>query len=58
MEEAENNPVGALAEDGCAEDSSLQAVIDEAKTLARITNSLPNCDIVDFRFLRAAVKKP
>jgi excinuclease UvrABC nuclease subunit len=58
MEEAYKYLVHALAQDGFVEDSSLQAAIDEAKTLAKITNSIPQSDIVDYSFLRAAVKKP
>ena len=44
--------------DGFVEDSSLQAAIDEAKTLAKLTKSIPQSDIVDYSFLRAALKKP
>jgi len=58
MEETDKNLVDALARHGCAEDSPFQAAIDEAKTVARITNSIPKSDIVDYRFLRAAVNKP
>ena len=55
MEEADKSCV-ALAQDGCAEDSPLPAAIDEAMTLAMITNSITKSAIVDYRVLRAAEK--
>ena len=58
VEEAYKYRVDALAQDGFVEDSSLHAAIDEAKTLAKITKSIAQSDIVDYSFLRAAVKKP
>jgi hypothetical protein len=35
----------------------LEAAIDEAKTLAKITKPILHSDVVDYSFLRAAVKK-
>ena len=57
MEEAFKYLVEALSQDGFVEDSSLQAAIDEAKSLARITKPINQSDVVDYSFLRAAVKK-
>ena len=49
--------VDALSQDGFVEDSSLQAAIDEAKFLAKITKPIPQTDVVDYSFLRTALKK-
>jgi NitT/TauT family transport system substrate-binding protein len=57
MEEAYKYLVDALSQDGFVEDSSLQAAIDEAKTLAKITKPINQSDVVDYSFLRAAVKR-
>jgi ABC-type nitrate/sulfonate/bicarbonate transport system substrate-binding protein len=57
MEEAYKYLVDALSQDGFVEDASLQAAIDEAKSLAKITKSVAQSDVVDYSFLRAAVKK-
>ena len=59
MEEAYKYLVDALSQDGFVDDSSLQAAIDEAKTLtlAKITKPILQSDVVDYSFLRAAVKK-
>jgi len=57
MEEAYKYLVDALAQDGFVDDSSLQAAIDEAKTLAKTTKPILQSDVVDYSFLRAAVKK-
>jgi len=57
MEEAYKYLVNALAQDGFFEDGSLQAAIDEAKTLAKITKPTLQSDVVDYSFLRAAVKR-
>ena len=57
MEEAYNYLVEALSQDGFVDDTSLQAAIDEAKSLAKITKPIAQSDIVDYSFLRAAVKK-
>ena len=56
MEEAYKYLVDALSQDGFVDDSSLQAAIDEAKSLAKITKPINQSDIVDYSFLRAAVK--
>jgi ABC-type nitrate/sulfonate/bicarbonate transport system substrate-binding protein len=57
MEEAYKYLIDALAQDGFVDDSSLQAAIDEAKSLARITKPVSQSDVVDYSFLRAATKK-
>jgi NitT/TauT family transport system substrate-binding protein len=57
MDEAYNYLIDALSQDGFVEDSSLQAAIDEAKSLAKITKPILQSDVVDYSFLRAAVKK-
>jgi len=57
MEEAYKYLVDALSQDGFVEGSSLQAAIDEAKTLAKLTKPITQSDVVDYSFLRAAVKK-
>lgn len=57
MEEAYKYLVDALAQDGFVEDNSLQAAIDEAKSLAKTTKPISQSDVVDYSFLRAAVKK-
>ena len=57
MQEAYKYLVDALAQDGFVEDGSLQAAIDEAKTLVKITKPILQSDVVDYSFLRAAVKR-
>jgi hypothetical protein len=57
MEEAYKYLVDAMAQDGFVEDNSLQAAIDEAKHLAKTTKPISQSDVVDYSFLRAAVKK-
>lgn len=57
MEEAYKYLVDALSQDGFVEDSSLQAAIDEARSLAKTTKPISQFDVVDYSFLRAAVKK-
>ncbi len=57
MEEAYKYLVDALAQDGFVDDTSLQAAIDEAKSLAKINKPISQSDVVDYSFLRAAVKK-
>ena len=57
MEEAYKYLIDALAQDGFVDDSSLQAAIDEAKSLAKITKPVSQSDVVDYSFLRAATKK-
>ena len=42
--------LNVLAQDGFVEDKSLQAASDEAETLARITKSIHQSDIVDYSF--------
>jgi ABC-type nitrate/sulfonate/bicarbonate transport system substrate-binding protein len=57
MEEAYKYLIDALSQDGFVDDSSLQAAIDEAKGLAKITKPISESDVVDYSFLRAATKK-
>jgi NitT/TauT family transport system substrate-binding protein len=56
VEEAYKYMVDALSQDGLVEDSALQAAIDEARTLAKITKPIGQTDVVDYSFLRAALK--
>lgn len=56
MYEAYEYLVAALSHDGFVEEASLQAAIDEAKTLAKITKPVNLSDVVDYSFLRLAVK--
>jgi len=57
MDEAYKYLVDALAQDGFVDDTSLQAAIDEAKSLVKITKQISQSDVVDYSFLRAAVRK-
>jgi len=57
LEEAYKYLVDAIAQDGFVDDGALQAAIDEAKTLAKVTKPISQSEIVDYSFLRAAVKK-
>lgn len=57
VEEAYKYLVDALSQDCFVEDSALQAAIDEAKTLAKITRPVAQSDVVDYSFLRTALKR-
>ena len=57
MEEAYNYLVEALSQDGFVDDAALQAAIDEAKSLAKITKPISQSDVVDYSFLRTATRK-
>jgi len=57
LEEAYKYLVDALSQDGFVDDRALQAAIDETKTLAKITKPINQSEVVDYSFLRAAVKK-
>jgi ABC-type nitrate/sulfonate/bicarbonate transport system substrate-binding protein len=57
MEEAYNYLIEALSQDGFVDGATLQAAIDEAKSLAKITKPISESDVVDYSFLRAATKK-
>jgi hypothetical protein len=57
LEEAYKYMVEALSQDGFVDDTSLQAAIDEAKSLAKVTKPINLTDVVDYSFLHAAVKK-
>ena len=57
MEEAYKYLVDALAQDGFVDDKALQTAIDEAKTALNVTKPISQSDVVDYSFLRNAVKK-
>ena len=57
MEEAYRYLIDALSQDGFVDDGSLQAAIDEAKALAKSNKPVNQTDVVDYSFLRAAIKK-
>jgi excinuclease UvrABC nuclease subunit len=56
LEEAYKYLVNALSQDGFVDDRALRAAIDEAKTLAKITKPINQLEVVDYSFLRVAVK--
>lgn len=56
MEEAYKYLVDALAQDGFVDDVAINAAIDEAKALSKISKPVAQSDIVDYSFLRTAVK--
>ena len=56
-EEAYKVLVDALSQDGIVDDSVLQAAIDEAKSVTNITKPISHADVVDYGFLRTAMKK-
>lgn len=56
-EEAYRVLIDALSQDGIVDDSVLQAAIDEAKSVTNIAKAISNADVVDYSFLRAAMKK-
>ena len=56
-EEAYKVLVDALSQEGIVNDSVLQAAIDEAKSVTNITKPISHADVVDYSFLRAAMKK-
>ncbi len=55
-EEAYKVLVDALSQDGFVEDSVLQAAIDEAKSVVGAPRPISQADVVDYSFLRAALK--
>jgi len=57
LEEAYKYMVDALAQDGFVDDKALQAAIDEAKAVVNVTKPISQSDVVDYSFLRNAVKK-
>jgi NitT/TauT family transport system substrate-binding protein len=57
LEEAYKYMVDALAQDGFVDDKALQAAIDEAKSVVNVTKPISQSDVVDYSFLRNAVKK-
>ena len=56
MDEAYKFMIDALSQDGFVDDAALQAAVDEAKSLAKITKPISQADVVDYSFLRAATK--
>ena len=57
LEEAYKYLVDALSQAGFVDDRALQAAIDEEKTLAKITKPINQSEVVDYSFLRSAVRK-
>ena len=57
MEEAYKYLVDALAQDGFVDEKTLQAAIDEAKSVVNVSKPISHSEVVDYSFLRAAVKK-
>ncbi|MGH7834387.1 MAG: hypothetical protein ACREQK_12130 [Candidatus Binatia bacterium] len=55
-EEGYNVLVDALSQDGLVEANVLRMAIDEAKSVAGVTKSVAEADVVDYSFLRAALK--
>jgi ABC-type nitrate/sulfonate/bicarbonate transport system substrate-binding protein len=47
----------ALSNDGIVEDSVLQGAIDEAKTVAKVSKAINHNDVVDYGFLREAIRR-
>jgi hypothetical protein len=56
-EEAYKVLVDALSQDGIVDDSVLQAAIDEAKNVTNVSKPINHADVVDYSFLRTAMKK-
>lgn len=56
-EEAYKVMIEALSNDGVVEDSVLQSAIDEAKTVANVSKPVSHADVVDYSFLREAIKR-
>jgi NitT/TauT family transport system substrate-binding protein len=57
LEEAYKYLADALSQDGFVDENALQAAIDEARSLAKVTKPVRTEDVVDYSFLRAALKK-
>jgi ABC-type nitrate/sulfonate/bicarbonate transport systems, periplasmic components len=57
IEEAYKVMTDALSNDGFVEDSVLQSAIDEAKAMANVTKPVSHADVVDYSFLREAIKQ-
>jgi NitT/TauT family transport system substrate-binding protein len=56
-EDAYKVMIDALSNDGFVEDSVLQSAIDEAKTVANVVKPVSHADVVDYSFLREAIKR-
>lgn len=56
IEEAYKYLVDALSQDGFVEDGVLQSAIEEAKGTVGVTKPISRADVVDYSFLRAALK--
>jgi len=57
VEEAYKVMADALSNDGIVEDSVLQSAIDEAKTVTNVTKPISHADVVDYSFLREAIRR-
>jgi ABC-type nitrate/sulfonate/bicarbonate transport system substrate-binding protein len=57
LEEAYKVMTDALSNDGIVEDGVLQSAIDEAKAVANVTKPVSHADVVDYSFLREAIKR-
>jgi hypothetical protein len=57
IEEAYKVMIEALSNDGVVEDTVLQSAIDEAKTVANVSKPVSHADVVDYSFLREAIKR-
>ena len=56
-EEAYKVLVDALSQDGIVDDSVLQAAIDEDRSVTKVSKPISHADVVDYSFLRTAMKK-
>jgi hypothetical protein len=56
-EEAYEVLVDALSQDGIVDDSVLQAAIDEDRSVTKVSKPISHADVVDYSFLRTAMKK-
>jgi ABC-type nitrate/sulfonate/bicarbonate transport system substrate-binding protein len=56
-EEAYKVMTDALSNDGFVEDTVLQSAIDEAKAVGNVTKPVSHADVVDYSFLRDAIKR-
>ena len=57
IEEAYKVMVDALSNDGIVEDGVLQSAIDEAKAVANVSKPVNHADVVDYSFLREAIRR-
>ena len=57
IEEAYKFMIDALSNNCLVEDSVLQSAIDEAKAVANLTKPISHADVVDYSFLREAIRR-